>query len=527
MSRSALLLQHLLPALLMDARDRVQQSSFSSDWKSSDAVDELCDDAVEQFQDAILRLKRTHNASLPHAKLPAEVWCIVWSFLPDEYSVVCVTHVCSAWRTIATGYAQFWTHVRFWTTVHTAGGSCDDKMCECPTDEQLHNMDKVATWLGRSKAAPITMDVCVHPVFSEHKLARRLAKIVRPHAHRITDLICEFGDVSFFIDFMQRAKQFDSLRLLRMRRMTYLLYEDNTWPFSKLRLDEIHVPQLQEFRGYCDFQWDITGLPGAAAFSVLQSLRCAFVDARTMFDCLRCCPCLVFLNAELCDLPATALPPTPSKENETLSPQLAVLILDRMTPHWAALIAPLIHRAALKSLILRYMFFAAETLFSPLTSLSGALYLEVSFDDYDVTVDATDEQAHSRHLEFHVTRDATRGVRALGYLWRALHSCNLATLSIAWPLRAALLNTSLRASQLSRIKFTISHDDIGNSGPSIADLLALNDAAEVGQPHLPKLSTLVLSSRGNHSLSAAPVKEYATALSNSVLSIELDGVNLA
>ncbi|EJD37165.1 hypothetical protein AURDEDRAFT_173800 [Auricularia subglabra TFB-10046 SS5] len=463
-----------------------------------------------------------HNASIQQARLPPEVWCTVWSFLSDD-ELFRVTQVCSSWRSRATGYAAFWKHVRFWTAVHAAGEDCEDGMCECPTTvtEPLHNLPEVSARLERSNAVPITLEVCIYPVFSDHRLARRLAKIVQPHAHRITNLICRFGDVSFFIDFMHRAEHFDSLRLLHMSRISYCQNEQNIWPFSKMRLDELELPQLQEFRGYGDFIWNIAYQPETPAFPSLERLRCDFRDARSLLDCLQCCPRLVFLNSQLCELPATAPTATPLDCDTEPAPLLRVLILDVMTPQWASLIAPLIHRPTLTDLTLRYAELDQATLFSPFATLSGELRLKVQADSYRIIVVATDANASVRRLQFSADYDLTPYIPVLRRVWRYV-SNTLSDLTMPWDLRAALLDTALRAARLSRINFT----GASGSSPPILELMALNDAAFAGRPQLPALSTLAFSGYRNHPLSSAAAEELAAALSDSAPSLDYCCVEL-
>ncbi|EJD34947.1 hypothetical protein AURDEDRAFT_175985 [Auricularia subglabra TFB-10046 SS5] len=522
----------LLPALRKDLRDDVDNEDRSPSWESKDIVDELCSNARQLYDAAIAGIKSFHNATYAHANFPSEVWCIIWAFL-EEDELVGVTHVCRAWRAISTDCASFWTNIRFWTTVHAARSSCKDGLCECPEEvQQTHNLHKVATWLGRSKGLRVTLDITVYPVFSEHSLAVQLAEIVRPHGHRITSTILEFGDVSFFVQFAQLVKRFDALEFLRLSRTTYLHGEHNTWPMTKLRLEELHIPQLREVRGYGDFWWNIPSQPTGPSFPVLERLRCDFRDAQTFYNCLRSCPSLLFLNTELKDLPASVQAPSTNIPDADLAPHLEELILDRMTAQWESLLSRVVLRQTLKRLTLRYNSYDAGTLFLPLASLSGAVDMRLTAKSCESTLEAEDEKGSSRHLEFGHGDAGASDMQSLGRMWGHLRGSVLRKLTISWALRGALLNTTLVAPRLSRITFVVKEPAGEHSDRGVEELLAHNDPSLAGRPDIPSLTSLKLVQRrypdirSNAKLSASAVNGLAAALSKCALSVQLVAVDL-
>ncbi|EJD37131.1 hypothetical protein AURDEDRAFT_129628 [Auricularia subglabra TFB-10046 SS5] len=522
MSRSTAALKRLLPALKKDLRDDLGDEDLSPSWQSKDIVDELCSNAQQQCDAAIARLKRFHNRIYVHANFPPELWCMIWAFL-DEDELVGVTHVCRAWRSISTECAKFWTNVRFWTTVHAARSSCEDGLCECPEDvKATHSLHKVATWLGRSKGLRITLDISIYPVFSDHNLAVQLAEIVRPHGHRIKSTILEFGDVSFFVQFAQLVTRFDALAFLRLRRTTYLQGEHNTWPMTKLRLKELHIPRLRELRGYGDFWWNIPSPPTGPSFPVLERLRCDFRDAQTFFNCLRSCPSLLFLNTELKDLPALVHAPSANILDADLAPHLAELILDRMTAQWESLLSRVVRRPKLERLTLRCNSYDAGTLFIPLTSLSGAVDMSLTADSWEIILEAEDENGTSRHLEFGHGDARAGDMQSLGRMWGHLRGSVLRKLTISWALRGALLNTTLVAPRLSLMTFVVNERAGQHSDRGVEELLTHNDPSLAGRPDLPNLTSLKLVHQRyphistNAKISASAVNGLASALSEDV-----------
>ncbi|EJD37158.1 hypothetical protein AURDEDRAFT_173793 [Auricularia subglabra TFB-10046 SS5] len=495
MSRSTALLKQLLPALTLDLRDELQKEAVLRTRQSCVIADDICSGALAQLQDAAVLLKRMHNTAFARAQFPPEVWCLVWSFLPRDADIITVTHVCDSWRTAAIGYPAFWTRVRFWTTAHGDGGTCDRKMCDCPTNIQTHNLDQVATWLERSKSAQISISLLIHPVYSDHQLALRLATVVLPHARRIAKLTCYLGDLDFIVYFMHRARNFESVHVINMHGMIIPRYCGG-WPLTNLCLDTVVLPRLLEFHSRTVVEWDIV-YPSdrALPFSALQRLSCKFSDPQYLFDALRSCPRLVSLNAEFYD-PAT-IATAPALNYAELVPQLDTIVLDCMTQYWSTLLEPVILRPALKNVTLRHTMCDTDTLFSPLTPLSGALHLSVLVDGHSISVSATDTDAHSRIVNF---------------------GASVSSLTISWHLRAALLDNSLVAPRLARIRLVVTQDD---------NPFEESPTVEGPKPGLPALSVLEIASTGRRcSISDASVREFTAVLSDSPLSLELDGVEL-
>jgi len=169
-------------------------------------------------------------ASVPaHARIPAEVWCQVFSFLsqPDRFAV---SRVSRNWRSVTIESPSLWTDIDYYCAIQ-------NKTCTCQTcsedvrhppcmgcgqrfPSEVNNLGEVRTALARSGDMPLRLEVTL----AGQATSFFIASLLRPNAERITSLhistdICLEGtDLLFNFDlYNQRPIAFVNLKRLVMR----------------------------------------------------------------------------------------------------------------------------------------------------------------------------------------------------------------------------------------------------------------------------------------------------------------------
>ncbi|KAH9926155.1 uncharacterized protein B0H18DRAFT_1006741 [Fomitopsis serialis] len=317
----------------------------SLDGLPNDVVQPAMDDALQLVEgsikraDALMQKMRTlQNSSVRINRLPAELlveifWrvaALVWRAkhrrFQHYYGLICVTHVCRHWRTVALDAARLWATIRIVSPEEHEWDEFDDKR-------------RVMEYLYRSKSHPL--DIRIHELSESN--ADGCIETLHPHLHRIQKLRIRVETDSIMrivISSLRTvAAQLEELDLdashtsLIRRRYTSL----TLWPPRHVFF-EGHTPLLHSLR------LSLVTIPLNSV--ILRNLRHLTLHKQNMpithmdtfLDVLDNCPDLEMLSVQSHGrFPSSPLPPTRTDRVVSLS-ALQTLAIAWQQPMFSSLL---------------------------------------------------------------------------------------------------------------------------------------------------------------------------------------------
>ncbi|KZW04303.1 hypothetical protein EXIGLDRAFT_758595 [Exidia glandulosa HHB12029] len=275
-----------------------------------DALTQMYDSTLDSVRAALLSEFRGQCARLfPRYRLPNELWCLIWSQLPQEDRIR-VSQVCSDWRSLALSSPAVWSDLIFITSRHASHlCTCHDCLLiprdayHCPTCDDVFpsfppnvwtgssNLQTIVALLPRTLAHPLSLTVCAEtpdcPFTGASELIL-LAEALGPHMHHLSSLRCYVNSDDNLYDFMSALQYFPALTRL-VCQMSLISYDE-----EETLGHDASFPSLQSVELYGSFQ-NLTN----RAFSTVRSLACDYVSTTQFLGVLSSFPELSSLHVRM------------------------------------------------------------------------------------------------------------------------------------------------------------------------------------------------------------------------------------
>ena len=231
---------------------------------------EMQDDLVDGIQDISIALPSALQTVAEIGRLPPEMLAAIFAHLSKQelgspgrgvsdfvQDLVSVTHVCRAWRQVATTSPELWTEIT------------------------MTNPEAVEAFLGRSGAVPLNVDLRLG---HNSRIDGDILKAVIPHTYRFRQLSVFTRRGLVEIESMPLMEPAPLLERLVIRHplgnRTVLLFED-------------HAPRLRELVLYSKGLWLQNQLGNLTSLHItLSHVGRTRSDFLSFFDMLRRCPVL-------------------------------------------------------------------------------------------------------------------------------------------------------------------------------------------------------------------------------------------
>ncbi|KZV99752.1 hypothetical protein EXIGLDRAFT_746005 [Exidia glandulosa HHB12029] len=248
------------------------------------------------------------------SRLPPELWCIAWETMPFADRVT-VSHVSRHWRNIAIFCPLLWTHLDFFSTVHSSECDCDFCLYEDPiSGEFVHTLNDppggtnrrlIAHVTRRSGKLPLSLNMFVGPFSTDMGLLEDFATDLceTGAADRLVSLRIAFDDQDALRSFLYTLHSLPALRTIFTEALPLPLEFRRSSDGHPWRNNYIDLPALQHMvlDSMC---WKIILLdddpsPTTITLPSLQSLVCELTDPEEVRLALDACPALQSLTVRV------------------------------------------------------------------------------------------------------------------------------------------------------------------------------------------------------------------------------------
>ncbi|KAH7101751.1 hypothetical protein BKA62DRAFT_164776 [Auriculariales sp. MPI-PUGE-AT-0066] len=164
-------------------------------------------------------LRSAIKVNAPHARVPAELWAAVWSYLPITDRLA-VTMVSRDWRNMALTTPSLWNEIQYHASTHTVTCECvfclnDTRNALCGAcgrrrPENYHNLSLVKRIISCSGDLPVSTDISIFG--NAH--AKDIANALKAVSHRLVFLHLALDDARQSREFFSRFKSLTALKSL-------------------------------------------------------------------------------------------------------------------------------------------------------------------------------------------------------------------------------------------------------------------------------------------------------------------------
>ncbi|EJD45010.1 hypothetical protein AURDEDRAFT_165883 [Auricularia subglabra TFB-10046 SS5] len=279
---------------------------MENSWAPSSTTSAAPHGSLRATTESIALLRRRRNlGSSKQLRLPTEIWCDVWGWLPFV-ACIAVTHTCHRWRLMALACPSMWTRPQFYTSVTSfvfqrllrgsyPGGHLPSWDAS-PYPPETTNMSCAREILERSGNMPLHIFLDVVPLHASHPDIKYLARVLVRHSQRIASITARSADLSAVRVFLQQIQNLPVTRHIIVERLE--TGAEDSFPAPRMFLPpDITLPNLEVVDLGPGYLWPVGGVEylnlRRLSLTPSQDLRSELTTA------LRACPQLQALSIDL------------------------------------------------------------------------------------------------------------------------------------------------------------------------------------------------------------------------------------